>query len=174
MNIFCFKYFSDFCFCKMAKDGKKRRRSPSSSSSSGSSSSDDSKSGNDRAISGQKSDGSESEEDIKDQFLLPIFKPKPVKVEVSDWAKSRLRSAFLGTPISKDERVQLTDDYRCSQADHKLFSAPKVAGKIIVTLFCLTQFYLFCFRFTAVVDCVQQLVGNQGHNEDSPISPIRN
>ena len=109
----------------------KRNKESSSDSSSGSESSSDSSDTEreDRSISGDRSTSGSENEDPRNQFLPAFVKPKPVKMTVSKFAKSKLRSGFLGTPVGKDERVEMMDKYYCSQSDFKLFSAPRITGE---------------------------------------------
>ena len=128
--------------------GKPRKRQISSSSSSSDDSDDgsDSVSGSgsdsdasDRALSGQKDsdgDGNESDVDVRDAYLLETFKPKEIKSEVSSFAKSRLRGPFLGTKLGKQERLQIKEDYYCSQG-MEIFSS------LFVKLNYHFEFFLF-------------------------------
>lgn len=134
-------YFSD----TMPKHKSKRKRSPSPQTPSQSDSSDVSGSSSDdassvvsstRDIGGDKDDSDTgSELDIKDQYLPKHFQPKPPKVKVSRWAKTRARGPYLGTKIGKDERADLVDRYYCSEGDHKLFAAPMIADSPLAQLY---------------------------------------
>ena len=71
----------------------------------------------------------EIEPDIRNQFLLPMFRPKPVQSVVSAFVKETLRAPLLGRPLLKEERRQLVEKYYCADADYKEFSAPMIHGK---------------------------------------------
>jgi hypothetical protein len=119
---------------KLKRRSKEETSESESDSSSGSES--DSSSGDEveadpvesnRRVSGDKSGSEDDEYDPKDDFLLEAFQPKPVKSEVTVFAK-KMRRKFLGTVLPKDERAKFQDDYYCSEEDYKLFAAPQVAG----------------------------------------------
>jgi len=123
---------------KAKSKSKKRKKEVSSSETSdsgtNSDSSEESSEESERDLSGDRSDdeSEESDDDPRNRFLTPFLQEKPVKMVVTKWMKNKLRGAFLGTPVGKDEKAAMIDRYYCSPAHFKLFSAPKVSGNFLV------------------------------------------
>ena len=125
-------------------------------------SSDESDEKSTRKMSGQRSDDSDTDTpDIKDQLIIPEFKPKPVMSTVTKFARQKLRGAFLGLPIGKDERKAIVERYYCCpgmrllfwvkmtnkksicSGDYREFSAPSVQNS-----------HLLCCNFQTQLHCL--------------------
>ena len=106
-----------------------RSRSPSPTPSPSGLDEDDADEDSEDIVGVQESEDEEEVPDIRNQFLMPSFRPKPVKSSVSKYARDTLRAPFLGRPMLKEERRLMVESYFCSDVDYKEFSAPTIHGK---------------------------------------------